>query len=253
MDSDQAPSDLEAYLAQAAEAIGSGTLDTEGQFARITEVATRLQARWWVFILFTRSQWASKPIGRHHFLGNVPAEWLQRYAGRYWYLNDACLQYASHRTEPIRISDLIAETEGQRVIMAAAAAMGLREGILVPCYSSSPAIAGALKFYYDDPQTIDPAVLANHRTMLRAVATAILDRELIAVQRELRERARLTDQDLEILRLGDKGLSSREIAGLLSSKPRTVDRAFQRIATALALPGRARTQVIALMRDVNLL
>jgi DNA-binding CsgD family transcriptional regulator len=238
-------------LAQAAEEIGSGNLDAEGEFARVGQVATVLGARWWVFILFTRPAWADKPVGRHSFLGNVPAEWLQMYAGRYWYLSDACLQYAAHRTSPIRISELVAETEGQRVILATSAAMGLAEGILVPCYSSSPAIAGALKFWYDQPGALDPALLSNHQTMLRALATAILDRQLVTVQQELHERGRLTERDLEILRLGAKGLSSGEIGELLDAKPRSIDRAFHRIAAALELPGRA--EVLALLRDMNLL
>ena len=66
-----------------------------------------------------------------------------------------------------------------------------------------------------------------------------------SLRRELAERVRITDAELELLRFEDSGRGSKAIAAALGTEAKTIDCRFQRIIAKLGAPSRRAAVRIA--------
>jgi DNA-binding NarL/FixJ family response regulator len=175
----------------------------------------------------------------YRFLMACDPVWCQEYRRRSWFANDPALLYASGRPEPCRLSELVLTSTGQRALMADAAQHGFASGCVFPAPAAggvsrlSVLVAGSQR-----PGFYEGSGFAAVRLAGRTLAMELHDWWVRRVRAELVEEARLTSEDLELLRLERLGMGSKEIAQALGMTPTSVDSRFQRLIARLGAPSR---------------
>lgn len=165
--------------------------------------------------------------------------WGTEYAAQGWFEDDPWLLHAMHSAEPVRASALAMGTPRRQAFAEAAARYGFRSAVIVP----APSPKGQAR--------VGVLVLGSHTAgYFEAEGYGVL--EILAwplamelqvwwhehIRRELVERARITDDDLVLLRYEDRGHTSKQIAIELKTLAKTIDCRFQRVSSKLAAPNR---------------
>ena len=89
-----------------------------------------------------------------------------------------------------------------------------------------------------NPQALDADGLPVARFLARALAAELHDWLQRSIARDLRERARLTAEELALLQHERAGHRSKDIARLMNVGPRVIDCRFQRLCAKLGVQSR---------------
>jgi DNA-binding CsgD family transcriptional regulator len=152
-------------------------------------------------------------------------------------LHDPWLTYAMHHAAPIVASALSAVDCGGHAPIAPAPRHGFTSALLVPAHSG-PGHTRIGLLVLGSPQAgfFEGDGLPRFRIGARALATELHDWWQGRLRREL--IARITPEELELLRHEHCGHGSKFIARALDSSPCAIDSRFQSINARLGVPNR---------------
>lgn len=182
----------------------------------------------------------------YRFFVACDPEWCLKYRRQTWFANDPALIYAAGASEPCRVSELKISSAGQRALMADAARHGFVSGCVFPAPSAGGnSRRGVLVAGSSQPGFYECYGFAKVRLAGRTLALELHEWWRRLLRRELLEEAQLTHEDLELLRLHQLGMGSKEIAALLRTTPASVDSRFQRLIARLGTPTRKAAARVA--------
>lgn len=213
----------------------------------ISAAASLLGASSWVFTMFTRGD----EEHNYHFISNAPPGWVQKYVGQRWYITDQSLQYAQINGEGRQISTLPVETPGQQALRDTARRHGLVDGYIFPAHSAIQSRVGALQLFVSESAAIEQPIDPTVAMSVRAFVTAVLDRMMKRLRDEVIAASGLTDRDIRLMKMSDKGFPSSTIAELEGSSQRSVDQAFTRLISKFGM--HRRKAVIDYARQIGLI
>jgi hypothetical protein len=173
------------------------------------------------------------------FLLACDPAWFLEYERRSWSKDDPWLDYCRRHAEPIRASEIPVRTEAQVDIVELAAQFGFRSTVVVPApVGGGLTRLGMLCLGSTDPERFeDDAFLAV--TVAALPLAASLNRWCTARARdELLQSARLAPEDLLLLDLQHRGMTTKEMAAFTKKSPKSINSRFQRINAKLNVPTR---------------
>lgn len=160
--------------------------------------------------------------------------------------NDPWLLYAKGSSEPATDIGIPCRTDAQRKVRQRNLDEGIASAYIIPapgCIGGSRAgmlvLGSGREGYFDCPERygiqalVQGLAMALHNWWVRAMRTRIV------------ERLKITDEELELLRLERDGMTSRDIADRLAVSKAAVDSRFQRLNEKLGQQQRARSARIA--------
>lgn len=165
--------------------------------------------------------------------------WSTEYARQDWYADDPWLRHALHDTEPIRSTELVLQSERERVFVETAAGLGFASAVIVAAPSSQgPSRVGVLCLGSTTAGFFEDQGYETVRILARALAMELHACMRRSIRRELMTRSRITPDDIELLRHEAAGHSSKMIAATLNTEAKTIDCRFQRVNAKLDAPNR---------------
>lgn len=235
--------DYDARVNDVAERIAQ-TTQQAAVLALLRDGAHALGAERAVFVSFVRDD---ADLSACRFLLACDPAWCQRYIEAGHMAHDPWLAYAAHNSAPIVASTLrIADPEGQRVV-ALAQGNGFASAVLVPAHSGAGhSRISLLCLGSDQPGYFEAGGFGRMRLSARVLAAELHEWWLSRIRRELLVRARITADDLELLRREYQGLSSKQIAAELDVSPSSINSRFQRMNCKLGVLNRRMAARLAL-------
>lgn len=219
----------------AAARISSAT-DTAHLHAALYEGRTALGVEHALFVNFVRHD---RAFDAARFLFACDPFWAREYADQRHFEHDPCLLYAARHTEPIRLADLPITSDEQQRTMTRAAAAGFAGTVVVPVHTASGhSRASVLCLGSSDPDYFNDSGQHTLMRCARLMALEIHDWWVRQVRLELVSRARLSDDDLALLRHERAGHSSKQIAASLGVSTGSVNSRFQRLNAKLGVVNR---------------
>lgn len=156
-----------------------------------------------------------------------------------WFSSDAWLIYAMSNSEPLAASRIPLRTKTQREAVALAARYGVASAYIVPAPASAGiSRLGVLCLTSDREGYFESSATSLIKPLVRGLAMELHEWWVRTVRTEIIEDRALTEEDLEILRLEARQLSTKEIARELGVSTSSVDSRFQRINAKLDTPSR---------------
>jgi DNA-binding CsgD family transcriptional regulator len=181
----------------------------------------------------------------YRFLLACDAVWCHEYEKRAWYANDPWLAYASRHAEPARASE-IPVSSSQQAIVELASEYGFRSAVIIPAPASGTltrigvlCLGSARRGFFEDSGYLSLKIAA------RSLAMEMHDWWIGQAKRELISSARITDEDLLLLRHEREGHSTKEIATQLDTSPSSINSRFQRVNLKLGVPNRRAAATLA--------
>lgn len=165
--------------------------------------------------------------------------WGQQYASNGWCLDDPWLRYALGHVSPARAEEIQRLTPQQRFVADAAAHFGFRGTLVVPV--PTPAAqnrVGVLCLGSNDRRRFHGPDYPQLRLLARSLAMELGDWMHQHLRAEFMRAARITDDDLRLLRHQQQGHSSKVIAQALNTEAKTIDCRFQRLSLRLGAANR---------------
>lgn len=175
------------------------------------------------------------------FLAACSPAWCTEYqqAGNLWFTSDAWLIYAMGNSEPIAASRIPLRTKSQRDAAALAERHGVASAYIVPAPASAGlSRLGVLCLTSSNKGFFDASSTSLIKPLVRGLAMELHEWWVRTVRAEIIEDRALSEEDLEVLRLGARQMSTKEIARALSLSTASVDSRFQRINAKLDTPSR---------------
>lgn len=177
--------------------------------------------------------------------------WCQQYLAQGCPARDPWLAYATRHAEPV-IANSLAWDEPSRAVVELAARHGFRSVVLAPAHAvMGQARISVLVLGSEQPDFFDDEGFGLLRIGARMLAGELHDWWLARVRRELLARARLTAEDIELLRYEQCGLSSKHIALELGVSVCSINSRFQRLNVKLGVLN--RRQAVRLAVECRLL
>jgi hypothetical protein len=165
--------------------------------------------------------------------------WGTEYARNVWCRDDPWLQHARQSSEPIRACDLKLSVASQRRMVEAAAEYGFRSALIVPAPSAvGDSRVGVLCIGTSTADFFDVEGCVYVKALVRGLAMELHEWWLCRLRDELVTRARITEDDLELLRHEAQGHGSKLIASALRTEAKTIDCRFQRLNYRLGVANR---------------
>lgn len=165
--------------------------------------------------------------------------WCLEYGKRAWYSDDPWLRYAMRRSEPARASEIPVESPEGNAIVDLAREFGVRSAVIIPAPASGQVtrigvlcLGSATEAYFEDEGFTGLKVAA------RSLAMELNEWWIQRIKRELVENARLTSEDIELLRCERAGLGTKAIGSRLGTTPASIDSRFQRLNAKLGVANR---------------
>jgi DNA-binding CsgD family transcriptional regulator len=175
----------------------------------------------------------------YRFLLACDPVWCLEYARRAWYAHDPWLNYALHHSEPARASEIPVETSEGRAIVELAKEFGVESAVIVPAPASGGVTRiGVLCLGSSQPGFFEGDGFVALKVAARSLAMELNEWWIDRIKRELRTSARITDEDLALLRHERLGHGTKRIADELGTSTSSVDSRFQRINAKLGVPNR---------------
>ena len=203
--------------------------------AALTHAVRQLGALNAYFISYIRDD---ATLSTYRSLEACDPRWSTEYARNEWFMDDPWLKHAIGSCEPMRASEL--PPSRGHAMSQAAVRLGFQSAVIVPAQSQhGPSRVGVLCLgsrrcgYFEDDGGYYPL-----RMLARSLALELNDWARRDVQEEMEARIRLTERERELLRYEKQGLSSKEIAALLGTEPKSIDDKFRRVMTKLDMPNR---------------
>jgi hypothetical protein len=178
-------------------------------------------------------------LGSYRFLLACDPIWGVQYANNGWCRDDPWLRYAMYRTEPICADHLPPLNERERWVSEAAAHFGFISTLIVPAPSAAArSRVSVLCLGSRQADFFNCDACHIFRCLARGLAMELADWMHRQVRSELLAHARITADDLALLRHEQQGHSSKVIAAALNTEPKTIDCRFHRLSLKLGTPNR---------------
>ena len=228
-------SDYTMRVNAVAERIAEAT-EQRTALALLHEGISALGAESAVFISFVRD---NTDVSSCRFMLACEPDWCQRYLDAGFIAQDPWIAYAAHHSEPIVASTLtIADPERKRVVELAAK-NGFASAVLVPAHSGAGhSRISLLCLGSATPGYFEGEGFGRFKLGARTLALELHDWWLARIRRELIVKARITPDDLELLRHQRQGHSSKHIASELHVSKSSINSRFQRMISKLGVPNR---------------
>lgn len=182
----------------------------------------------------------------YRFLLACDPVWCLEYGRRAWYAHDPWLNYALLHSEPVRASDIPVETSEEREIVKLAEEFGAKSAVIVPAPSSgSVTRIGVLCLGSSREGFFEGDGFVALKIVARSLAMELNEWWIDRIKRQLRTAARITPEDLALLRYERLGHGTKRIAEELGTTPSSVDSRFQRINAKLGVANRKAAATLA--------
>lgn len=178
-------------------------------------------------------------LSSYRFLLACDPIWAVQYASNNWCLDDPWLRYALYNTAPV-VGESLQPTELRaRWVVEAAAHFGFASTFIVPAPTpAAQSRVGVLVLGSATPGYFLHGGGKRIRCMARGLAMELGDWTHAQIRQELMDRARVTQDDLMLLRHEQAGHSSKVIAAALHVEPKTIDCRFHRLSLKLGTANR---------------
>lgn len=189
-----------------------------------------------VFVSFVRDD---VDLSACRFMLACDPAWCRQYLDAGLIAHDPWLAYAAHHSEPIIATMLkIAEPERQRAVELATRS-GFASAVLVPAHSGSGhSRISLLCLGSSTPGYFEAGGFGRFKFGARTLACELHEWWLARIRRELIIKARITADDLELLRHECQGHSSKRIAAELHVSKSSINSRFQRMNRKLGVLNR---------------
>ena len=191
--------------------------------------------------------------GRAQLLGQVAGhrlrDWQQLVVKpeRGTFAQDPWLAYATRNSRPARASEIPATTKRHQAVVELAARFGFRSVVVVPAPSGGMltrigvlCLGSKQEGFFDDDESYAVLKFAS-----RSLAMELHEWWVAQVKRELLFNARISSDDLDLLRLERLGRSTKQIAAELNMSAGSVNSRFQRVNEKLGVPSRRAAAILA--------
>lgn len=220
-----------AVMAQIGDAADTGTT-----VRLLKDAASRMGADGAMFTSFVRDD---ATLASYRFLLACDPVWGLQYAKNNWCLDDPWLRYALYNTEPVVAETLPPAGERAQWVTEAAAHFGFASTLVVPApTAAAQSRVGVLCLGSSRLGFFAGEGGSTLRCLARSLAMELGDWMHRQIRLELMARARITDDDLDLLRHEQQGHSSKAIAAELHLEPKTVDCRFHRLSLKLGTANR---------------
>jgi DNA-binding NarL/FixJ family response regulator len=200
----------------------------------VKSITTTLGAESYVFVTLHPGD-TSASRATHRFLIGCRPEWCQMYNANKWYMTDPFLDYARSNTAPVTGSQIVATTQGQREMLAAASENGFRSGFVVPVHTSDTERIGVLYIGSDDSQAEGERKLTAQRLYFRSLAMELLDWFAREAKREVLVAHDITDKDLQVVSYLKNGFTAEDIAREMDVSVQTIYGNYKKIKDKLGV------------------
>jgi DNA-binding CsgD family transcriptional regulator/AcrR family transcriptional regulator len=218
--------------------------DQPAVHALFREGVAALGAERAAFVSFVRDD---TTLSSCRFMIDCDPAWGRMYLDDGHFVHDPWLAYAAHHSEPVLADELEVVDPLQRRVIDLAVRAGFVSALLVPAHSgaghsriSALCLGAAAPGYFDSP------TLPTVRVSARMLAMELHDWWLARLRCSLVVRARLSHDDLVLLRHQLQGHSSKRIAAELQVSKGSVDCRFQRMNAKLGVPNRRMAVKLAI-------
>lgn len=228
----------EANLPQALDLASTihGAADTAQAVSLLRQLTTALGADAALFTSLVRDDTC---LNSYRFLVACDPVWGLQYARNGWWAEDPWLRYALHHTSPIRSDELVLDSAAERFVVDSAAHFGFRVALIVPAPSPvAQSRVGVLCLGSNDARAFRGRGYPALITVARGIAMEFGDWIHRQVRAEVIRHARITEDDLILLRHQQLGHSSKVIAAQLQVEAKTIDCRFQRLSLRLRAANR---------------
>jgi hypothetical protein len=172
--------------------------------------------------------------------------WCLEYEQQAWYADDPWLTYALSHTEPARASEISTGSGQQKAAVRLAEQHGFCSAAIVPAPSSSGlSRVGVLCLGHSQRGYFEGEGFATLKILARSLSMELHEWWVNRIKRQLVAEARISEDDLMLLRHERAGLISKEIAAQLGTSKSSVDSRFQRISDRLGVPNRRAAAALA--------
>ena len=182
----------------------------------------------------------------YRFLLACHPAWCAQYQRLAWFADDPWLAYARTSAIPATDSDIPVRTAKQRAIVDMARQFDVNSALIIPVPASGGLsrlgvlmLGSSRKAFFDIPEFPTLKIVA------RAFASELHDWYIAFIRQELRVVCRLSELDIELLRLDRAGFSTKEIHRSTGISPASVDSRFQRLMSRLKVPNRRAASHLA--------
>ena len=202
----------------------------------LKKAAARLGADAAVFTSYVRDD---VTMASYRYLLACDPTWGVQYAANAWCLDDPWLHYALYNSCPIRSEELPELSSRERWVTEGAALFGFRSTVIVPVPShAAQSRVSVLCLGSRQQGYFHSDGYPTFRILARSLAMELGDWMFEYARVELMTEARITDEDLTLLRHQQQGHSSKIIAGALHTEAKTIDCRFQRLSLKLGAANR---------------
>jgi DNA-binding CsgD family transcriptional regulator len=228
----------DGWLARAVRGIAhlAGAQTTDEVLMGFKAVAADLGADSAVFMSFLQDD---ATLSSYRTLVACDPLWSAEYAREQWFEDDPWLRHAMHDGEPVRSSEIRLRSPREEVFAQAAARSGFASAVIAPAPSThGTARIGMLALGSATPGLFEDEGYAIVRVLARALAMELHAWLARSILRELIDKARITPEDIALLRHEAAGHSSKVIAAAMNTEAKTIDCRFQRVSSKLGAPNR---------------
>src|SRR5262249_46288906 len=149
----------------------------------------------------------------YRFLLACDPMWCFEYERRAWYANDPWLNYALNHSEPARASEIPIASKQQGAAVDLAAEFGFRSAAIVPAPSSGGlSRVGVLVLGSAKAEFFEGDGFIRLKLVARSLAMELHEWWVGQIKRELIVNARITPEDIVLLRYERMGHSTKQIA-----------------------------------------
>lgn len=227
--------EIAAHICEAGEYI-SRAIDEAEVIGLLRDVTQWLGADAAVFISFIRED---STLATFRCLLACDALWGSEYATQNWYDDDPWMLHAMNCSDPVLASELVLTTQRQHEFVQSAAQFGFRSTVVVPAPSlAGPSRVGMLCIGSRSADYFECAGYTTAKVMTRTIAMEVHEWLHRQLRRDLLTSARITEQDLDLLRHEHAGHCSKVIALELHTDPGTINCRFARLNSRLGASNR---------------
>ena len=189
------------------------------------------------FISFVRDV-DSQSVAYRMLLACDP-RWGTEYLMNKWFEVDPWLAYAMCSEVPTLATEIAVDNDAQRCMVASAAAHGFRSVVIAPAPSAAGiSRVGVLYVGSDIDGFYEGDGYRRIRPLVQSLAMQLHEWWMRMLRDELMRSARITGEEVVLLRHQARGHGSKEIASALHTEGKTIDCRFQRLNAKLGAPNR---------------
>jgi DNA-binding CsgD family transcriptional regulator len=208
----------------------------------LSDAAHRIGADVAAFVSFLRDDGTYESF---RFLLACDAVWCHEYERQAWYANDPWLVYALNHSEPVIASELQVGS-AQKAIVDLAVSFGFRSTVVVPAPSAGGLTrVGVLCLGSGTPGYFEAGGFVAVKIASRGLAMELHEWWIGRFKHEVMANARITDDDLVLLRHERLGHATKVIASALDTTASSIDSRFQRVNQKLGVPNRKAAATLA--------